>query len=236
VANDRSSQYNRLIGLFLNPPAIISILLALSVHEWAHGMVARRLGDPTAEMEGRLTLNPLAHLDPLGVLMFVFAGFGWGKPVPVNPFYFRSPKRDTALVSLAGPASNFFLAWIAFIGLLLVDGSHFIPSIGGVLQPTLGRGVLLIFEQIFRTSIIINLGFMAFNLLPIAPLDGSKILRLFIPRHTERSYDDFMQYGPFLLLFLLIADRFTGLPLLFWWVDGIAEAVLKMMSWVAGWL
>ena len=104
---------------FLTPTFIISVLIALSVHEWAHGFTAHRLGDPTAKVEGRLTLNPLAHLDPIGTAMFLIVGFGWGKPVPVDPRYFKHYKRDTSLVALAGPASNLVLALLAFLVLIL---------------------------------------------------------------------------------------------------------------------
>src|SRR4051794_28802693 len=105
---------------FLNPAYIIAILFALSFHEAAHAWMANKLGDSTAKIEGRLTLNPLAHLDPIGTLLFIAVGFGWGKPVPVNPYYFRNPKRDSALTALAGPVSNLILAAVSFILLLLV--------------------------------------------------------------------------------------------------------------------
>ncbi|MFH1671122.1 MAG: site-2 protease family protein, partial [Patescibacteria group bacterium] len=88
---------------FVSPPFIIAILIAISVHEWGHGFVAYKLGDPTAQMDGRLSLNPLAHLDPIGTLMFLIIGFGWAKPVPIDPRYFKNHKRDTTLVALAGP-------------------------------------------------------------------------------------------------------------------------------------
>ena len=105
---------------FLNPIFILSILIALTVHEWAHAFVANRLGDPTAREMGRLTLNPIVHLDPMGTILFLLVGFGWGKPVPVNERYFHHPKRDTALVAAAGPVSNLVLAFIAFIALSLL--------------------------------------------------------------------------------------------------------------------
>ncbi|MFH0770286.1 MAG: site-2 protease family protein [Candidatus Peregrinibacteria bacterium] len=222
------------MGTFLSPPAIISILIALSVHEWAHGFVARMFGDPTAEYEGRLTLNPLAHIDPLGALMFVLVGFGWGKPVPINPHYFRHPKRDTAVVSLAGPLSNFLLAWIAFALLLLFVHGTVGSSAMGILQPGTSAGILAVVEMILRTSIFINLGFMAFNLLPIAPLDGSKVLHLFIPLKYDDRYETFMRRGPVILLILLVVDQFLNIPILFGWIGGIMSVVLSAMNTVAG--
>ena len=197
----------------------IPLLYSIIIHELAHGWVASLMGDPTAKMMGRLTLNPLKHLDPIGTAMLFLFGFGWAKPVPVNMNLIRNTRMGLIWVSSAGIIANLLLAFLAVLLLRLIS-----PSSSESLQ------------RIFYYLIQINIILASFNLIPIPPLDGSKILRLFIPRHTERSYDDFMQYGPFLLLFLLIADRFTGLPLLFWWVDGIAEAVLTMMSWVAGWL
>ena len=217
-------------------PFIIAILIALSVHEFSHGFVARRLGDPTAEAEGRLTLNPLAHLDPLGTLMLLFVGFGWGKPVPVNPLYFRHPKRDTALVSLAGPMSNLLLAWIGFGGLLLLGSSQLSPSIMGIIRAGSTGGIFLMIEQILRDTIFINLALMAFNLLPIAPLDGSKILHMFIPLHHEDAYVEFMRRGPYILLFLLIADHLLNVPILFGWIMGIVGPIVALMNTVAGML
>jgi Zn-dependent protease len=215
---------------FLHPSYIIAILIALSVHEWAHAFVASRLGDPTGKYEGRLTLNPVAHIDPLGALLFLTVGFGWGKPVPVNPRYFKNIRRDTALVSLAGPFSNLVVAFIAFFGLKLlaphVDGTsgqgllQFSASAGG------GMGFLM---SILADSLFLNLGLMAFNLLPIAPLDGSKVLGSLIPLRYEDDYDRFMQYGPYLLLALLIMERAVNFPLLETWIYGIIDPILRVM-------
>jgi len=222
------------MSTFLNPTFIIAILIALSVHEWAHGFVANKLGDPTAKLEGRLTLNPIAHLDPLGTIMFFFIGFGWGKPVPVNPLHFRHPKRDTALVSLAGPASNFVLAWIAFSGLLLLGNTHMEASLFGILHSTGSNGIVVVVEQILRSSIFINLALMAFNLLPIAPLDGAKILHMFIPVQHEDTYMEVMRRGPYILLLLLVADQMLNIPLLFGWIMGLMSPVIAAMNMLAG--
>jgi len=193
--------------------------LALSVHEWAHGIVAYRLGDPTAKLEGRLTLNPLAHLDPLGTVMFLLVHFGWGKPVPVNPRYFRHQKRDMALVALAGPASNLVLAFIVVALGSLLPSLLFLP-----------RPFFLLFQDILVSSLFLNLGLMAFNLLPIAPLDGSKVLHLFIPWRYDAKYEEFLRRGPYILLGLLIAERLLGIPLIVWWITAIIDPVLRVME------
>lgn len=221
---------------FLNPPFIISILIALSVHEWAHGFMANYLGDPTAKYEGRLTLNPIAHLDPMGTILFLMVGFGWGKPVPVNPQYFKKPKRDMALTAIAGPLSNLVLAFGAFFGLVIVSPSGFSNSAMGLLSVSGGElgAIQQFLVQVFASSLFLNLGLMAFNLLPVAPLDGSKIIHPFIPLKHEDMYYQFMQRGPFILLGLLIAERMLNIPILFGWIFGIMNPILKFMTLLAG--
>lgn len=226
----------RLLSLFshLNPAFIVSILIALSVHEWAHGIVAYWLGDPTAKYEGRLTLNPIAHLDPLGTLLFLTIGFGWGKPVPVNPRYFKHFRRDTALVSLAGPFSNLILAFIFFAMLLLLNPHVRITSLDDLLGLTAnGSALHIFFIQTCASSLFLNLGLMAFNLLPIAPLDGSKILAAFIPLQLEEQYDQLMRYGPYILLALLVAERLLNINILFAWINTIMTPVLLLMVGIA---
>lgn len=203
---------------FLNPTSIISILIALSIHEWAHGYVAHLLGDPTAKESGRLTLNPIAHLDPLGTILFLMVGFGWGKPVPIDPRYFSHPKRDTALVAIAGPVSNLILALVAFVLVGLI-GFPDSSSVG-----------MLFFSELLESSLRINLMLMAFNLIPIAPLDGSRILHMFIPLRHEDRYEEIMRKGPMILLILLLAERFLHFPFLSIWVGGIMIFVLSLME------
>ncbi|MDD5623198.1 MAG: site-2 protease family protein [Candidatus Peribacteraceae bacterium] len=222
------------MSTFLNPPFIIAILLSLSVHEWAHGWMAARLGDPTAYNAGRLTLNPLAHLDPIGALMFLFVGFGWAKPVPVNPYYFHHPKRDTTLVALAGPVSNLLLAFLSFFALLLLVPRSITDSPMGILTVGQNGSVLqTLLLQLLGGLLFINLGLMAFNLLPIAPLDGSKILRMFIPIQHEETYENFMQRGPMVLLILILLGTFFHVPLLSMWVFGIMRPILSLMTVIA---
>lgn len=205
---------------------IISILIALAVHEWAHAFVANKLGDPTAENEGRLTLNPIAHLDLMGTLLFVFVGFGWAKPVPVNPMYFKHPKRGMALTAVAGPFSNLVLATIAFTLLALF------PALKEAIL-TQTNPFLTIIGQILHSSVLINLALMAFNLLPVPPLDGSNILRMFIPLRAEERYDEWLRIGPFVLLGLILVESILHIPLLSFWVGGIRDLVIYGLEAIA---
>lgn len=183
--------------LFTDPSSFIMLvailLICLSWHEAAHALVARNLGDDTAESQGRLTLNPLAHIDPLGALAMLVAGVGWGRPVPVNPNNFAHPRLDNLKVALAGPLSNLLLALI-FTALNLL----FRPD------PSSLAGI-------FTASIIwFNLMLMFFNLIPIPPLDGSKIVHLFL---SDEAFYRFEQYG-FYVLLGLIGLSWIGIPLL----------------------
>jgi len=218
---------------FLSPTYIISILIAISVHEWAHAYTAHRFGDPTPDQNGRLTLNPIAHIDPLGALMFLIIGFGWAKPVPVSPRYFRHPKREMSLVALAGPFSNFILAIIAFFGLFfLTRGTDFSSST--LLTHSTGMTALAVLVQILESSLFVNLALMAFNLLPIAPLDGSKIIQVFIPYTMEEQYEQFMSYGMYILIGLILLGDVFHVQILSWWVFGIVDYVLTAFRMVAG--
>ncbi len=215
---------------FFSPTYIIAVLIAIAVHEGAHAWMARQLGDHTAEDAGRLTLNPISHLDPLGALMFLFVGFGWAKPVPVNPLHFRHPKRDMALTAFAGPASNFLLALGVFVALSLLSGTSPL-SIGGLLRDAeAATPVLTVSLRILRDLLFVNLALMAFNLFPVAPLDGSSVLRMFIPLRYEARYEDFLRIGPFVLLGLILLENFLPVRILSVWVFGIMQAVLSFFA------
>ncbi len=173
----------------------VAALLCLTVHELSHGAVAYVLGDPTAKDEGRLTLNPIKHIDPLGLLLMITAHVGWAKPVPVDMRYFKHPKRDMALTALAGPASNFLLAWVFLLlanllGHLLV---LFSPSIG--LSPW---GLLPMLFLI--NAAVLSIGLGVFNLFPIPPLDGSKILFSFLP---DKIYYTILRYERYIMILML---------------------------------
>lgn len=218
---------------FLNPVFIISILIALSVHEAAHALAAYWLGDSTAKSEGRLTLNPIAHIDLLGALLFVTVGFGWGKPVPVDPRNFRHPKRDNALTALAGPVSNLLLAFLCFLALVLVGNPE--TSSAALLEtPSVSQASMKFLLQLLESSLFLNLGLMAFNLLPIAPLDGSKIVEPFVPLRYEDQFSMFMQRGPYILLGLLLAERLLNFPFLSMWIEWLMDGVLGAFMLIVG--
>jgi Zn-dependent protease len=187
--------------LIIAPP----ILLALSFHEYAHAYIANKFGDDTAKQSGRLTLNPLAHLDPIGTIMIFLVHFGWAKPVPVNPHRLRNPKKDMLWISAAGPLANMILALIS--GILL----RFIFAIGGAPNQ---HSIIGLFTYAVLMSLQINLALAIFNLLPIAPLDGSKILFGLLPVKHEGKIYFLERYGPFILLGLIIFGRVTGVPIL----------------------
>jgi Zn-dependent protease len=212
----------------LSPPFLISILIALSVHEWAHAYAATKLGDPTPYNEGRLTLNPIAHLDPLGTLMFFLVRFGWGKPVNVNPRYFRHPVRDSAIVALAGPFSNLILAAVSFLILVLWNPASLSLTSHSALMG--GGSLSVFFAEVLVQMTFLNLALMAFNLLPIAPLDGSKIIAPFIPSRYQWDYERYLHVGPMVLLAILIAERAFDVPILVFWVNMIANAFFDVFS------
>lgn len=181
--------------------SIPAILIALTIHEYAHGYVALLKGDPTAKLAGRLTFNPISHLDPFGALMLLFGPFGWAKPVPVNGANLKNPKKDLILVSFAGPLSNIILALIGgFIFRFLI-----IP-----LVPTLSFGMYLVI--FFKIFIQINLGIAFFNLIPIPPLDGSNILMGFLPATKIGPYLRLMRHAPMILLILISVEWAFKIP------------------------
>lgn len=179
--------------IILAPP----LLFSLTLHEYAHGYVAKLFGDPTASNMGRLTLNPLKHLDPIGVICFILIKIGWAKPVPVDPRYFKDPRRDMIWVSLAGPGINFVLAIISVLMVkLLFATSSLWPFF--IISPLI---------KMLGASIWINLLLAVFNLLPLPPLDGSKILMGLLPEKTAVSYARIEPYG-FLIMLVLF---YTGI-------------------------
>lgn len=174
------------------------ILLAISVHEYSHGLAAYKLGDNTPMLQGRLTLNPLKHIDPIGFFCLLFIGFGWAKPVMINSRNFKNPRRDDIIVSLAGPLSNFIIAFI-FVGLMKLVIT-FMPN-------SLSTQVVL---AVFRGTVSINLVLMIFNLIPIPPLDGHHILGNIGGRVVWNFYYKYYDYLRFGLL-LLIVFRAIGI-------------------------
>lgn len=197
----------------------IALLIAIDVHEFSHAWMAYRLGDPTAKNMGRLTLNPLAHLDPLGTLMLLVARFGWGKPVPFNPYNLRNgPQAGMAMVSFAGPLANLFTASL-FAILLRLDwiavssGGRFIPS------P---------FEVVI-TVIFINVVLAVFNLLPIAPLDGFKVAVGLLPSRWAYPLSRLEYYGPLILILLILSGSLFQINILSMVLGPIIRVVISLL-------
>jgi len=163
----------------------VGIVVAISVHEFFHAFVADKLGDPTPRIQGRVTLDPRAHLDPIGTLALLLVGFGWGRPVQFDPYNLKNPVRDTALIALAGPASNIVIALILAVLVRLINADWLILSLSFIIQ--------------------INITLAIFNLVPVYPLDGSKIILPLLPAQAAYEYENFMQrYGLFVLLILIL--------------------------------
>ena len=193
---------------------IAAILLCLVAHEVCHGLAAYKLGDPTAKMNHRLSLNPLHHLDVFGLLMMVTVGFGWAKPVPVDPRYFKKPKQGMAITSLAGPFSNFVLAYLAAIG------ANVLAAVMTLRGET--AGVFLAFQFCYLL-VLLNIGLGVFNLIPFPPLDGSKVMAMFLP---DRLYIRWMQlerYGMIILMAILWFGWFDG------FLDGARTVLTNFM-------
>ncbi|MEW6617083.1 MAG: site-2 protease family protein [Patescibacteria group bacterium] len=186
---------------------IIVLIFSVVIHEVSHGYIAEELGDPTARNLGRLTLNPIKHIDPFGsiilpLLMSLIPGgiiLGWAKPVPYNPLNLKDPKKGGALIAAAGPASNLIVAFIFAIFYRLF---MYVPSVSGA---------LLTLEPLFASIVMINIMLAIFNLVPIPPLDGSKILFAFIPKKYEHLADAFERYGFFvLMIFIFLGVEFLS--------------------------
>jgi Zn-dependent protease len=184
--------------ILLIPP----ILLALTFHEFMHGWVANLLGDPTPRMAGRLTMNPLAHLDPIGTLMIFLVHFGWARPVPIDPRNFRNPKQGLLLVSLAGPAANMLLAFLSGMLLRVFKPEQSIYLSGNVLL------------QMILYSLQINLALAIFNLIPVPPLDGSKILYGLLPHRHEQLFYNLERYGSLILMGIILFGMLTRISIL----------------------
>lgn len=190
----------------LDPYFIIALIIAVTVHEFCHAWTATYLGDPTARYLGRLSLNPLAHLDPLGTLMLFVAGFGWGKPVPFSMQYLKNPRLDAAMIALSGPLSNLVMALLLAIPYRYLFFNALSISEGSV--------VILALMTFIRVFIELNLVLMVFNLLPIPPLDGSKVFSLLLPGRSLSRLNQYRHYGYGVLLVIVFSDYLFGVNLL----------------------
>ncbi|MCF7801604.1 MAG: site-2 protease family protein [Candidatus Marinimicrobia bacterium] len=195
------------------------ILLALTLHEYAHGWVAYQLGDPTAKLMGRLTLNPLAHLDPFGTLMIFLVRFGWAKPVPVDPRYLQNPKRDMMWIAAAGPGMNMILALAS--GILL----RIMMSAGMTGQGT-STGAL-IFMMVYL-SVYINLALAVFNIIPLPPLDGSRILAGLLPNRYAPTLRMLEMRGPMILMGVILLGMFTNFHI----IGMVIRPFVNFFMWV----
>lgn len=213
-----------MLGLNLDVATLISrifiLVIAITVHEFAHAWSADFFGDNTPRMNGRVTLNPLAHLDPIGSLLILTVGFGWGKPVPVNPYNLsrRSPAGGM-WVSLAGPLSNFLMALVAAIPLRLGLSSDFLGSVSFL--PSL--------SQFLDEFIWVNLWLMLFNLIPIAPLDGESVAAYFWPPSWTRVLERISAYGPIIFVLLAWVLPMFGVNLLSWLIAPVASNLHQLL-------
>ncbi len=208
------------MGILNNPQTIIAIipalLIALTFHEYAHARVAYAYGDRTALMSGRMTLNPISHLDPIGTLMILLVGFGWARPVPINPRMFRDLRGGLLWVSLAGPLTNFALGFLTMLVLAFILGAGFIG------MGTVGELFLLFMIVLIQLNIILGI----FNLLPIPPLDGSKILASQLPPSSMGIYQQIEAYAPLILIFLLV---FGILGAILWPLAGLIVSIFDVV-------
>jgi len=198
---------------------VVALILAITFHEAAHAWMATRLGDDTPKMMGRLTLNPLAHLDPIGTLLIFVVGFGWGRPVMYNPNNIKSGRFGEMLIALAGPFANVIMAFV-----FALPGRIYLLQ-----HSSLPQGQIYVF---LATVVTLNIFLAAFNLIPIPPLDGSKILYLILENFgaSPRSIIALEQMGPMLLLILILADRLLGTHIL----QTLLEPVIILLQWIVG--
>jgi Zn-dependent protease len=202
--------------------AAITLMVGFTVHEFAHAWTADQLGDDTPRFNGRLTLNPLAHLDPLGSLMLLIAGFGWAKPVPVNPYTLqRRTPAGMMLVSAAGPFSNLMMAIVAAI-----------PFKAGLLEPTFfsASRVLPSLSFVLSLFILFNLFLLFFNLIPIFPLDGEKVLEYYLPPSGKDTLHRLRPYGPMILMLLVFLGSFGGINILGMLISTPASIVFQLLT------
>ena len=197
---------------------LIVVFTALPIHEFAHGWVAYKLGDNTAKNMGRLDMNPLRHFDPFGTTCLLLTGFGWAKPVPVNPNNFKNRKSGMALTALAGPVSNILLATVILLVYKVLY--YFIPFSNQFMNSLL---------TIFATMVSLNIGLAVFNLLPVPPLDGAKIFGFFLP---DRIYWKVMQYEQFIMIALFAVLMFTNI--LSWPINWLSNVVYRGMNFLTG--
>ena len=205
----------------------VAVLTGLAFHEFCHAWSANELGDDTAKRNGRLTLNPIKHLDPIGTTMLFAVGFGWAKPTPVNPWRLRAgPRRGGALVAFAGPASNFFFAAVAAIPIRLDLIESDLPTIESIIRFGSGMDYAFLFLS-FVITLNVLLGI--FNLIPIPPLDGFKVVTGIAPREVARGLERLAPWGPGLLMGLFLMGFLVGWSPLWWIIDLVYDDILGII-------
>ncbi|HEY3314341.1 MAG TPA: site-2 protease family protein [Bacillota bacterium] len=210
----------RLLDIRTLALTIPGLLIAFSFHEYAHARAATALGDDTPRLAGRLTLDPMAHLDPIGILLLLVAGFGWAKPVPINPLRLRgNMRRSSMLVALAGPATNLVLAFVFYLltGIVIRVAPNLSPNVHDLLVLAAG----------------LNVALAVFNLLPIPPLDGSWVLRALLPWEAARRYDELQRMGPVLLLILVATG---GVSLILSPAVSFVNSLIATAAFAIAWL
>ncbi|MBE6837215.1 MAG: site-2 protease family protein [Ruminococcus sp.] len=207
---------------------LIIIFMILPIHEFAHAVTAYKMGDMTAKNRGRLTINPLSHVDPFGALCLLVTGFGWAKPVPVNPLRFKKYRAGMAITAAAGPVSNLV---VAFIGMIVYRVLWAIPySEETYLAFVTGEGALYYSLFILQYFILINIGLAIFNLIPVPPLDGSKILSYFTPDSFERKMEQYQMYVYFGFLIVMFSGILDG-PMSF-----LRNSIFDFMFFLTNWV
>ena len=202
--------------------AAVIIVISLTVHEFAHSLAAIRLGDDTPRLEGRLTLNPLRHIDLVGFIMLIIAGFGWAKPVRIDPSKLRKPRRDEVLISIAGPVSNLLFAVLGVLVVWVVLETHALVS----------RASLAAFGGFMTELVAINVSLAIFNMIPIPPLDGSHVLMPFLGRVNPALAATYFRYGSYALLAVILVQVVTRIQILP--IGRLTYAVVFWMFGLAG--
>lgn len=196
------------------PYIIITIIIGFTLHEYAHAYVAYKFGDPTAQKQGRLTLNPIAHIDPIGALFIILVGFGWARPVPVNRHYFKRPKVAGILVSLAGPFSNLILAFIGFV------------ILSTLIRLGISEGTAFDLYPFLNIFVYLNLLLFAFNLIPLPPLDGYRMIEDLVSSSVRAKMSQYEVYGSILFIVLVV----TGLSsyTIFPWIYTVQSFFIQL--------